>query len=297
MSEQSPRTVLSLDGEWAYKKDPDRTGEQERLYDPSLSRQGWGVMEIPANWYTTEVGNYHGVIWFAREFAVPDGTKGKHIVLRFNAVDYIADVWLNGVYLGRHEGFFAPFEFRVTPHLKAGENTLVVKVDSPRDETEYRLVPEQPGFERPVSDAYKSRQPVALPTIKGSLIDFYHRPGWLTQFGQDGNTGGIWQGVELVATGSLTIDKVKIYPKLVERNGVPDGTAIVSVDLEVHNNTEETVTAAVGLEAWGKNFESREEIRRSKEFVLAPGANRVKLVHTVQQPALWWCWDRGAPNL
>ncbi len=306
MPEVRARTVLSLDGKWAYKRDPDRSGETEKFYDPSASRDEWGTMEIPANWYKTGVGDYHGVIWFAREFEVPAEAplpaeapppKGREYVLRFNAVDYIAEVWLNGVYLGRHEGFFAPFEFRVTRHMAEGRNTLVVKVDSPRDETEYRLVPEEPGSERPLSDRYKSRKPVALTTIKGSLVDFWHRPGWETQFGQDGNTGGIWQGVELIATGSLTIDKVRIYPKLVERDGMPDGTALLSVDVDIYNSTGETVRAEIGLEAWGKNFESVEEIRKSKEFVLPPGSNSVKLVHTVKQPVLWWCWDQGDPNL
>ena len=297
MGDSGARRVLSLDGEWRYRKDPERSGEREGLCDPSTSRDGWERMQIPANWYKTEVGDYHGVIWFAREFELPEEMKGREHLLRFNAVDYIGEVWLNGAYLGRHEGFFAPFEFRVTKHIRDGRNTVIVKVDSPRDETEYRLVPEQPGFERPLSDAYKSRKPVALTTIKGSCIDFWHRPGWETQFGQDGNTGGIWQGVELIATGRLTIENVKIYPKLVKRNGAPDGTALVSVEVDVYNSSGETVRAEVGLEAWGKNFESREEIKKSKEFVLMPGANQVKLVQTIEQPALWWCWDHGTPNL
>ncbi len=297
MSAECTRKMLALDGEWAYKKDPEGSGKRDGLYDPACGREGWGSMEIPVNWYKTEVGDYHGVIWFAREFEAPEEGRGREWTLRFNAVDYIAEVWLNGVYLGRHEGFFAPFEFRVTEHIAEGKNTLVVRVDSPRDKTEYRLAPEQPGWERPLSEAYKSRKPVALTTIKGSCIDFWHRPGWETQFGQDGNTGGMWQGVELIGTGSLTIGEVRISPKLVERDGVVDGTALVVVDVDVYNSSGETVEAEVGLEAWGRNFESGEEIKKSKRFVLTPGANTVKLVHTVKEPVLWWCWDQGRPNL
>ena len=293
----SPRVVLSLDGEWAYRKDPERTGEQDRLYEPAASRDGWSTMTLPAHWYKTEVGDYHGVIWFAREFEPPAGVGDTEWIIRFNAVDYLANVWLNGIYLGRHEGFFAPFEFRVTQHLVERANVLVVRVDSPRDETEYRLVPEQPGCERPLSDPYKSRKPVALTTIKGSLIDFWHRPGWETQFGQDGNTGGIWQGVQLIGTGLLTIERVKIYPKIVARDGIPDGTALLAIDLEVYNATGRTVSAEIGIEAWGKNFDTPEEISKTKQFVLTPGTNSVKIVHTVHQPALWWCWDHGKPNL
>jgi beta-mannosidase len=297
MSENQPRRTLLLDGPWAYKQDPPGVGEEEQLYDPSTPRDDWGSIDVPSNWYKTEIGDYHGVIWFAREFDLPAEMSGKHLRLRFNAVDYKADVWLNGVYLGHHEGFFAPFEFGVTDHVRQKGNTLVVKVDSPKDPTEYRLVPDSPGWEKPLSDPFKTRKPVALTTIKGSLIDFWHRPGWETQFGQDGNTGGIWQGVELVATGSLAVQGVMITPTLVRRDGALDGTALVSVDLDVFNATGDTVRVRIDLEARGKNFESAEAVTKHKEFTITPGRNQVKLVQTFEEPVLWWCWDHGQPNL
>ena len=142
MKRKGVRAVLNLNGKWNYRKDPDRKGEEQKLYDPGSSRKDWGEMEIPVNWYNTEVGDYHGVIWFAKDFELPTVAKGREHTLRFNAVDYIGEVWLNGEYLGRHEGFFAPFEFRVTDFVKSGKNTVIIKVDSPFDETEYKLVAE-----------------------------------------------------------------------------------------------------------------------------------------------------------
>ena len=293
---ESVRTITSLDGEWAYKQDPERTGEDKKLYEPSLSRKEWKTMILPVNWYNTEVGDYHGVIWFAKEFMVSGEVENREHVLRFNAVDYIGEAWLNGQYLGRHEGFFAPFEFRITDQIKKGANTLIVKVDSPLDETEYRHVPD-PDIDAVCSEPYQIKWPVGLTIIKGALIHFYHRPGWETQFGQDGNTGGIWQSVELITTGSLTIENVKIYPKIVQNEGVSDGTALLAVDIDVYNSNPHTVKAQIGMQARGKNFESPEAIAKSKNFILTPGNNRVKLVHTVQKPVLWWCWDQGKPNL
>jgi len=296
-ADDSPREVMSLDGVWAYRRDPDRKGEQDRLNDPSVSRDSWGRMKIPVNWYKTEVGDYHGVIWFSREFDLPAEMKGKECFLRFLSVDYIAEVWLNGVYLGRHEGFFAPFEFHVTPHLKHGRNVLVVKVDSPKDPSEYRVIPDPERFTRPLSERFKTRRPVALTTIKGSLIDHWHRPGWQTQFSQDGNTGGIWQSVQLVAAGPVAFQRVLITPKLVRKNNQLDGTALITVDADVFNATGRTVRANIALQARGKNFHNPEDIKKNKEFVLVPGPNSVKLVQSVRQPALWWCWDHGTPNL
>ena len=50
--------------------------------------------------------------------------------LRFTGVDYRAHVFLNGAFVGSHEGFFAPFEFVVTGRLRAGKNDLLVMVEN-----------------------------------------------------------------------------------------------------------------------------------------------------------------------
>jgi len=52
------------------------------------------------------------------------------LFLCFRGVDYACQVYLNGVCLGRHEGFFAPFEFDCTAHARVGDNTLLVRVEN-----------------------------------------------------------------------------------------------------------------------------------------------------------------------
>ena len=291
----SRRTSL-LNGIWRYRTDPDNIGETQHYYDQSPEGEVWPEVPVPSHWYKTEIGDYHGVIWFSRTFEVDSILEDDECFVRFEAVDYIADVWLNGSYLGRHEGYFSPFTFCVTDLVRETENCLVVKVDSPLDPTEYRLV-DRPDLEGLVSDPYKMRWPVGLTTIKGAQIHFYHRPGWETQFGQDGNTGGIWQDVRFYKTGRLTIQNMKIYTKIVEKNGNPDGTALLSVDLNILNAHSEPQRTSISIEAWGKNFDEPERLEKTVERVLVPGENRVKIVKTVINPVLWWSWDHGNPNL
>lgn len=71
--------------------------------------------------------------WYKNEFAVPqDGSDG--CVIHFTNVDYYCKVWLNGAFLGGHEGYSSPFFLRADGLLKKGEiNTLMVKVWSPWD--------------------------------------------------------------------------------------------------------------------------------------------------------------------
>jgi len=50
--------------------------------------------------------------------------------VQFEAVDYIAHVFINDEYVGSHEGFFAPFAFNISSVARPGKNTLVVKVEN-----------------------------------------------------------------------------------------------------------------------------------------------------------------------
>ena len=50
---------------------------------------------------------------------------GKRVVLQFQCVDYIAKIFVNGNFIGMHEGFFAPFSFDITSYLQE-ENELVI---------------------------------------------------------------------------------------------------------------------------------------------------------------------------
>ena len=73
-------------------------------------------------------------LWYSREFTVPSSWKGKNILLHFGAVDWQADVWVNGVKMGQHRGGYTPFSFDITPVLAKGKNQMTVKVWDPSDE-------------------------------------------------------------------------------------------------------------------------------------------------------------------
>ena len=72
-------------------------------------------------------------LWYRRTFKVPSNWKGKDLLLHFGAIDWRADVFLNGMQIGSHEGGFVPFSLNITPFLQKGDQELVVKVWDPTD--------------------------------------------------------------------------------------------------------------------------------------------------------------------
>ena len=73
-------------------------------------------------------------LWYSRTFAVPSSWKGKRVLLHFGAVDWSADVWVDGARVGSHTGGYTPFSFDITAALDGkGPHTLEVKVWDPTD--------------------------------------------------------------------------------------------------------------------------------------------------------------------
>lgn len=185
------RASQDLSGQWTWSIDPYRdgqagfhggdVGEGHRRFDDTdvagvraakplalyeYDMDAASVATLPSSWLThsAQMRHYQGLVWYQRRFdAILD--PGKRTFLRFGAVNYAAEVWLNGTRLGTHEGGFTPFAFEVTGLLREKGNRLVVAADSQRSD---RDVPP------PVTDweTYGGiTRDVRLHTVSGTFVD------------------------------------------------------------------------------------------------------------------------------
>ena len=73
-------------------------------------------------------------LWYHRTFRAPKLTPGGRLLLHFGAVDWEAEVWVNGRPVGTHRGGYDPFSCDVTDALRPGvAQDLVVGVWDPTD--------------------------------------------------------------------------------------------------------------------------------------------------------------------
>ena len=84
-----------------------------------ISEQGWENVTVPHTWNAKDVltaGDhcYQGVGWYRGSFDLPNGQKGKRYFIRFEGVCLVSDVYVNGVYIGRHKGGFSAFCYEIT---------------------------------------------------------------------------------------------------------------------------------------------------------------------------------------
>ena len=95
--------IVSLDGgDWLLGTDPKNVGREEKWFEAprpqaKRTRVPWIIQDA--------FPGYHGVAWYWRTFTPPANPHaGGRYLLRFWAVDYLAEVWLNGRRVGGHEG-------------------------------------------------------------------------------------------------------------------------------------------------------------------------------------------------
>jgi len=143
------RETTPLSGTWQAVPDQyEQFGDEgafggDGIYDPpddttfpvdAVVDDGYEIA-VPGCWNEGLTGfeQYEGAMWYARR--VDWDGRTDRAFLRFGAVNYRADVWLNGDHLGSHEGGFTPFAFEVTDHLdERTDNLLVVRVDDSRED-------------------------------------------------------------------------------------------------------------------------------------------------------------------
>jgi beta-galactosidase len=133
-----PRALMDLSHGWRFRQDAGLSGVESSAFDDSQ----WTAVELPHTW--NRIGNegterspltndVQGVGWYRLRFKVPPTSTTRHYFLQFDGVGAIADVWLNGHYLGKHAGAFSRFRFDASVAIKpSGENLLVVKADNSR---------------------------------------------------------------------------------------------------------------------------------------------------------------------
>lgn len=145
------RNTTSLNGKWNIIIDPYENGYYNYRYEPN--EQGYfknaeqkdkselieysfdtdEMLYVPGDWNSQKekLLFYEGTVWYKKSFdyQLP---KDKRLFIYFGAINYDAKVYLNGEFIGHHEGGFTPFQFEITSKIKLKDNFVVVKVDNKR---------------------------------------------------------------------------------------------------------------------------------------------------------------------
>ncbi|HEX9025036.1 MAG TPA: glycoside hydrolase family 2 TIM barrel-domain containing protein [Clostridium sp.] len=205
------KTWLNLNGEWDFEYDDNNLGLKNKWYE----NKDFSKKIIVPYVFQTELSGIneqevHDIIWYSKDFDITEDLKDKRVMLHFGAVDYKADIWVNGIHLMNHEGGHVPFSVEITDVLKEKGNNIKVRVE---DYTYDLEIPRGKQYWKEKSDGI-----------------FYTR------------TTGIWQTVWLEAVGESYLKSTFITPDLdnkkvlveYELDGFSDNTYL-EVEISLHD--------------------------------------------------------------
>lgn len=250
-----------LNGTWSLALDPANLGRSDGWF--TAVRDDAQPAPVPGIIQQVFPDRF-GVAWYWTTFPVrPVTAERERVLLTFAAVDYLAEVWVNGRPVGGHEGGETPFTLDITAAVAAGQdNLLAVRVLNPSD------LDENPP------DGIR-------------LVETPHRHKTVREYapGRMYNSGGLLGPVELHVLPVLRITALYAKPEVTSGR--------IRLEVTVRNDTRRAVrgrlAAMVGLAPAGET-----EAVAEAALTCAPGDSVHVLELTVAQVRLW---DLDAPNL
>src|SRR5208282_5167752 len=214
MAKPAAVSSIPLDGDWNFLADPGGTLDVQKL----ASAAGVRPTRIPSSWQSqfADLRDYAGVAWYWRTITAEAPAPDQVTLLHFGAVDYAAQVYVNGREAGSHEGGYLPFEIDATSLLHAGENQVAVRVADPGAKP------------REVVDGINYAE---IP---------HGKQNWYVQ------TSGLWQSVELDYRPRVRLGNVHI-------SATPDGLFVITAPVVGPNSSASVSVSAEILDSGGKS--------------------------------------------
>lgn len=137
-------TMTNRDTDWISKTEQEAKG----ITGPEFDDIHWEshLVPLPENKLTGKeeingAETYEDGVWYRKKFVLNNQWNQKVITLKCLGLSYIGDFWINGKYVGYHEGGYTPFSFDVTPFVSQGDNLIVIRVDNPPWTSRHDIVP------------------------------------------------------------------------------------------------------------------------------------------------------------
>ncbi|MBI4243554.1 MAG: hypothetical protein HY606_05645 [Planctomycetes bacterium] len=220
--------------------------------------------------------------WWYRKilFIPPEWQKeGKVFRLVFEGVDYSADFWVNGKYLGHHEGMFSPIVFNITDIINMFKihGWQIIRKKNSCNTNDTKVI----NITVCISPPPKDRR-----EIGGKKCNL----GYAVDYAPHLLTIGIWKDVHIISTGEVYIEDIFVTSKF------KNGKATVRIQIESCNSSKRVKETVYEIKIKGKNFHSHVYKNRLK-IRLKPGRRSITMEIEIPDARLWWPWDRGEQNL
>jgi hypothetical protein len=240
-----------------------------------------GALAGRGKWERVRIPHYGGPMGrvatlYRTEFEVTPSMQALGaLFVCFKGVDYEAQVFVNGSFLGSHEGMFAPFEFELTQLARPGKNVLLVKVLN--DFTMLGNNEKLGHLGYPEAIRYQGDK------VCASVTPGWDEPGVGWHCCPPGM--GIWQDVAIEARRRVNVHDVFVRPLLPEQGKAEAWVEVFACDYPPQK-------IGLALSVHGQNFAAAPVVVPDAEVAsrllpVVQGVNVFKIPLTIPQPRLW----------
>ena len=303
------RLTLNFDPDWKFiKADP------ANAFQTGFADGSWATVSLPHTFNDTdtfdnfslsghrgEQNQWAGRTWYRKTFSLPEKFTGKKVFIEFQGARQVAEVYLNGHFLGVSKNGFVPFGFELTPWLRfAGPNVLAVMCDNrfmkdppPKSAAapaasnggdKLNFAPPAGGALAALSAQVNATIPEAVDQLSADQIP-WNNPHWHPAH------GGLYRNVALHVTDALHIS-LPLYSFLqtagpyVYATAVSTNAAEIQLEVPVENGRrtgEKIEVVAQVLDRSGKTVLTLKQAGA----VAAGGSAKLNLSGTLNRPQLW----------
>lgn len=173
-------SYINLNGSWEFEIDNSLSEKEKGIYKRHLKDKIIVPFCPESKLSGIEEKDYINKVWYRKDFEAI--CNGKRLILHFGAIDWEAELFVNGVYVATHRGGYVPFDLDITDYVNDGENYLTLS-----------------AYDDAKNKTYGSGKQV---------WDLKPRSCLYTR------TTGIWQTVWMEYVDVVHIDNIKTYPSI-----------------------------------------------------------------------------------
>ena len=132
------KDILLLDGEWKFLFDREDVGEKEH-FEKGLKDFQTIIVPFAYQSKASTIGltdEHVNVVWYQKDITLKEIAEVE--LLNFQAVDYLSKLYVNGEFVGEHEGGYDFFSYDIAPYLHEGENSIILRVEDRKDADQIR---------------------------------------------------------------------------------------------------------------------------------------------------------------
>lgn len=295
-AETSNKMMLTA-GNWRLQRASEINGTGEVISKPEFVTDSWIPATVPGSVLASYINigavsdpnfadnqlqisdsYFISDFWYRNEFTV--NHPGEFVFLNFDGVNWKAEIYMNGAYVGNIDGAFMRGKFDVTKHIRKGKNVLAVKI----------FKNDHPGAIKEQT-AWSSDQNGGIPGADNPT--FHASIGWDWIPTIRGRNIGIWNDVYLTYTGAVTLDDPFVRTEL----PLPDTTSTnIFVETTLKNHSAQPVKGLLKGTYGDIAFEQTVELAANEEKLVTLDASNTPALH-FENPILWWPVGYGAPHL